>query len=44
MWQGEGAWVAMSVSALLVLAGVVTHRVFVRILKTGADASDRKTS
>ena len=44
MWQGEGAWIALGVSALFVLAGVVMHRVFVRILKTGADASDRKTS
>ena len=35
---------AMSVSALLVLAGKVMRLVFVRILKTGADASDWKTS
>jgi hypothetical protein len=42
MWQGEGAWIALGVSALFVLAGVVMHCVFIRILKTGADASDRE--
>jgi hypothetical protein len=42
MWRDEGAWIALGVSALLVVAGVVMHRVFLRILKTGADASDRE--
>ena len=42
MWRDEGAWIALGVSALFVVAGVVMHRVFVRILKTGADASDRE--
>ncbi|WP_199222026.1 hypothetical protein [Limnohabitans sp. Jir72] len=42
MWREEGAWIALGVSALFVVAGVVMHHVFVRILKTGADASDRK--
>jgi hypothetical protein len=42
MWREEGAWIALGVSALFVVAGVVMHRVFVRILKTGADASDRE--
>jgi hypothetical protein len=42
MWRDEGAWIALGVSALFVLVGVVTHRVFLRILKTGADASDRE--
>ena len=43
MWRDEGAWIALGVSALFLVAGVVMHRVFVRILKTGADASDRET-
>jgi hypothetical protein len=42
MWRDEGAWIALGVSALFVLVGVVMHRVFLRILKTGADASDRE--
>lgn len=42
MWRDEGAWIALGVSALFVIAGVVMHWVFVRILKTGADASDRE--
>jgi hypothetical protein len=42
MWRDEGAWIALGVSVLFVVAGVVMHRVFVRILKTGADASDRE--
>jgi hypothetical protein len=42
MWRDEGAWIALGVSALFLVAGVVMHRVFVRILKTGADASDRE--
>jgi hypothetical protein len=42
MWRDEGAWIALGVSALFVLVGVVMHRFFLRILKTGADASDRE--
>ena len=42
MWRDEGVWIALGVSALFVLVGVVMHRVFLRILKTGADASDRE--
>jgi len=42
MWQDEGTWIALGVSILFVIAGVVMHRVFVRILKNGADASDRE--
>jgi hypothetical protein len=42
MWRDEGVWIALGVSALFVVVGAVMHRVFVRILKTGADASDRE--
>jgi hypothetical protein len=31
--QSDGAWIAIGVSALFVLAGVVMHRVFLSILK-----------
>ena len=33
MWQDPGTWIALGVSALFVVAAVVMHRVFVRILK-----------
>jgi hypothetical protein len=36
MWQGEGVWIALGVSALFVVVGLVMHRIFVRILKNGA--------
>jgi hypothetical protein len=42
MWHDEGTWVALGVSSMFVIAGVVMHRVFVRILKTGAQAPDRE--
>jgi len=42
MWRDEGVWIALGVSALFVVVGVLMHRVFVRILKTGAQASDRE--
>lgn len=31
--QNEGAWIAIGVSVVFVLAGVVMHRVFLSILK-----------
>lgn len=36
MWQDEGTWIALGVSALFVVAGFVMHRVFVKILKQPA--------
>jgi hypothetical protein len=36
VWQGEGAWIAVGVSALFVVVGLAMHRIFVRILKNGA--------
>jgi len=36
MWQGEGAWIALGVSALFVVVGLMMHHIFVRILKNGA--------
>ena len=40
MWRDPGTWIALGVSALFIVAGLVMHRVFVKILKqppTGAD-------
>ena len=41
----EGAWIAIGVSVLFLVAAFVMHRVFVRILKNGtpdAPSSDAK--
>jgi peptidoglycan/LPS O-acetylase OafA/YrhL len=41
--QNEGAWIAIGVSVVFVVAGVVMHRVFLRILKSPTnDALDHK--
>lgn len=34
LWQDPGTWIALGVSALFLVAGLVMHRVFVRILKS----------
>ena len=36
MWRDPGTWIALGVSALFIVAGVVLHRVFTRILKQGS--------
>ncbi len=36
MWRDPGAWIALGVSLLFVVVGWGLHRVFVKILKTGA--------
>lgn len=36
LWQGEGAWIALGVSALFIGVGLVMHRVFINILKKGS--------
>lgn len=42
MWQDPGLWIALGISALFVVAGVVIHQVFVRVLKQGSE--EPKTS
>jgi len=32
----DGAWIALGVSALFVVAGLVLHRVFIHVLKKGS--------
>lgn len=32
--QNEGAWIALGVSALFIVAGVVMHRVIKKVLQT----------
>ena len=36
MWQDEGTWIALGISALFLVAAAVMHRVFVQILKKPA--------
>ena len=33
MWQDEGTWIALGVSALFLVAALVMHRVFMKLLK-----------
>jgi hypothetical protein len=41
MWRDPGTWIALGVSALVIVAGVVMHRVFVRVLKgDGPDGAE----
>jgi hypothetical protein len=36
LWRDTGTWVALGVSALFIVAGIILHRVFLKILKTGS--------
>jgi hypothetical protein len=36
LWQSEGAWIALGVSVLFIVVGLVMHRVFINILKNGS--------
>ncbi len=36
LWNDSGTWVALGVSALFIVAGLVMHRVFIKVLKDGA--------
>ncbi len=38
--QNEGAWIALGVSVVFVVAGLVMHRVFLRILKSPPNDAD----
>ena len=44
MWNDPGAWIAIGVSLLFVVAGVVMHRVFMKILKTPAPEGRKELS
>jgi len=39
MWHDLGTWIALGVSALFVVVGIVLHRVFLNILKSGSQES-----
>ena len=36
MWRDEGVWIALGVTLITLVAAVVMHRVFVKILKQPA--------
>ncbi|MEY5100714.1 MAG: hypothetical protein RJA36_3433 [Pseudomonadota bacterium] len=36
MWSDPGSWIALGVSMLFIVAGIVMHRVFIKILKGGS--------
>jgi hypothetical protein len=36
MWSDPGAWIAIGVSLLFVVVGLVMHRVIVNVLKNGS--------
>ena len=35
LWQDEGTWIALGISALFVVVAIVMHRVFVNVLQSG---------
>ena len=35
LWQDEGAWIALCISALSLVVALVMHRVFVKVLQSG---------
>jgi hypothetical protein len=39
MWRDPGTWIALGVSALFLVAALVMHRIFVKILKNGSQES-----
>jgi len=42
MWQDSGSWIALGVSALFVVVGLVMHRVFVKVLKGGVTPKEHE--
>ena len=44
MWSDPGLWIALGVSALFIVVGVVMHRVFTNILKQGSEEPDEKAA
>lgn len=38
LWQDEGTWIALGISALFLVVAFAMHRVFVHVLKSGSKA------
>lgn len=43
LWQDEGTWIALGVSALFLVAAFVMHRIFVKVLQAGSPAQGKPT-
>ncbi|MBO9678678.1 hypothetical protein [Paenacidovorax monticola] len=41
MWRDSGTWIALGVSLLFIVAGIVMHRVFTKILKQGSEQPEK---
>jgi hypothetical protein len=37
LWRDPGAWIAIGVSVLFIIVGLVMHRIFVNVLQNGAN-------
>ena len=44
MWSDPGRWIALGVSVLFIVVGVVMHRVFTNILKQGSAEPAKKAA
>lgn len=44
MWQDEGTWIALGVSALFLVAAFAMHRIFIKILRGPAPDKRRELS
>jgi hypothetical protein len=44
MWRDPGTWIALGVSTLFVVVGLVMHRVFTQILKQGSAEPEDKAA
>ena len=44
IWRDAGTWIALGVSLLFIVAGVVMHRVFVKILKQPLQGGEKADS
>jgi hypothetical protein len=44
MWSDPGTWIALGVSVLFIVVGVVMHRVFTQILKREVSSDSQKAS
>lgn len=44
MWQDEGTWIALGVSALFLVAAFVMHRIFMKILRSPAPGEREELS
>lgn len=42
IWQDEGTWIALGISVLFLVAALVMHQVFVKVLKSGSPEQEEK--